>query len=53
MVTGPTVVARKRLSTPRSRQRVMVVAARLHLAEGTVRNHLSSPIQKLGAPAGG
>lgn len=25
------------------------IAARLHLAEGTVRNHLSAAIQKLGA----
>ena len=37
------------LNTARSGQTIAVLAASLHLSEGTVRNHLSAAIQKLGA----
>ena len=37
------------LAAAASHESIAVVADRLHLSAGTVRNHLSAAIQKLGA----
>ena len=37
------------LSAAAGHESVAVIATRLHLSAGTVRNHLSAAIQKLGA----
>jgi two-component system, NarL family, response regulator DesR len=43
------VTVREVLTAAASHEAVADVAVRLHLSPGTVRNHLSAAIQKLGA----